>query len=86
MDADDRAALSAQLGQTDVLDTYDLNGDGEVDVTDLSYVNKMMDLESDPRILSTTAIVASKVEGQTGDKPEFATVTQIEFLKDIVSE
>lgn len=30
-------------------------------------------------------ITVSKVEGQTGDKPEFATVTQIEFLKDIVS-
>lgn len=65
VDADDRAALSAQLGQTDVLDTYDLNGDGEVDVTDPSYVNKMMDLESDPRILSTTAIVAPKVESDT---------------------
>ncbi|MEJ5966853.1 M60 family metallopeptidase [Flavonifractor porci] len=31
-------------------------------------------------------ITVTKVEGQTGDKPEFATVTQIEFLKDIVSE
>lgn len=31
-------------------------------------------------------ITVSKVEGQTGDKPEFATVTQIEFLKDIVSD
>lgn len=65
VDADDRAALSAQLGQTGQLDTYDLNGDGEVDVTDLSYVNKMMDLESDPRILSTTAIVAPTVESDT---------------------
>lgn len=31
-------------------------------------------------------ITVSKVEGQTGDKPKFATVTQIEFLKDIVSD
>ncbi len=31
-------------------------------------------------------IQVSKVEGQTGDKPAFATVTQIEFLKDIVSD
>lgn len=29
-------------------------------------------------------ITVTKVEGQTGDKPQFATVTQIEFLKDIV--
>ena len=40
----DRAALDEQLGKTSALDTYDLNGDGVVDVTDLSYVNKMMDL------------------------------------------
>lgn len=202
--ADDRAALDGQLGLTSDLATYDLNGDGAVDITDLSYVNKTMDLDADPRILSTAAIVAptvdedavtftegsaadlftgetavtlkpadeseelsipiafdsavtmseisisspsvdgaiqagtaivetqdgqtleipfdasapegvhamgrmagqnvvtidlgkkvpvkkvtitvTKVEGQTGDKPEFATVTQIEFLKDIVSE
>lgn len=31
-------------------------------------------------------ITVTKVEGQEGDKPAFATVTQIEFLKDIVSE
>lgn len=62
VDADDRTALSDALGQTDALDTYDLNGDGVVDVTDLSYVNKMMDLAAEPRILSTTAIVAPTVE------------------------
>ena len=57
VNADDRAALVAQLGLTGQLDTYDLNGDGVVDVTDLSYVNKMMDLAAEPRILSTAAIV-----------------------------
>ena len=31
-------------------------------------------------------IQVTKVAGQTGDKPAFATVTQIQFLKDIVSE
>ena len=31
-------------------------------------------------------ITVTKVDGQTGDKPEFAAVTQIEFLKDIVSQ
>lgn len=65
VDADDRTALSDALGQTDALDTYDLNGDGGVDVTDLSYVNKMMDLAAEPRILSTTAIVAPKVESDS---------------------
>lgn len=65
VDADDRTALSDALGQTDALDTYDLNGDGVVDVTDLSYVNKMMDLAAEPRILSTTAIVAPKVESDS---------------------
>ena len=58
----DRAALDEQLGKTSALDTYDLNGDGVVDVTDLSYVNKMMDLEAEPRILSTTAIVSPAVD------------------------
>ena len=58
----DRAALDEQLGKTSALDTYDLNGDGVVDVTDLSYVNKMMDLEAEPRILSTTAIVSPTVD------------------------
>ena len=65
VDADDRTALSDALGQTDALDTYDLNGDGVVDVTDLSYVNKMMDLAAEPRILSTTAIVVPTVESDT---------------------
>lgn len=65
VDADDRTALSDALGQTNALDTYDLNGDGVVDVTDLSYVNKMMDLAAEPRILSTTAIVAPKVESDS---------------------
>ena len=31
-------------------------------------------------------ITVTKVEGQLGSKPEFATVTQIEFIKDIVSD
>ena len=58
----DRDAMDAQLGKTGDLDTYDLNGDGVVDVTDLSYINKMVDLEGDPQILSTAAIVRTTVE------------------------
>ena len=60
--AADRDAMDAQLGKTGGLDTYDLNGDGVVDVTDLSYINKMVGLEGDPQILSTAAIVAAAVE------------------------
>lgn len=62
--AADREELSAHLGKTDALDTYDLNGDGVVDVTDLSYVNKMMDVEGTPRILSTSAIVSAQLDDQ----------------------
>ena len=59
----DRKAISDHLGTTvpAELDVYDLNGDGVVDITDLSYVNKVMDLDGTPRVLSTTAIVAAKV-------------------------
>lgn len=63
--AADREALTAQLGKTGALDTYDLSGDGAVDVTDLSYVNKTMDVEGSPRILSTAAIVSAQVEHET---------------------
>lgn len=60
--AADRDALSGQLGKTEALDLYDLNGDGVVDVTDLSYVNKTMDLAGKPRTFSTAAIVSAAVE------------------------
>lgn len=60
--AADREEMSAHLGRSDALDTYDLNGDGVVDVTDLSYVNKTMDVEGTPRVLSTAAIVSAQVD------------------------
>ena len=58
----DRTMLSEQLGKTTALDTYDLNGDGMVDVTDLSYVNKLVDVSGTPKVLSTAAIVTATVE------------------------
>ena len=58
----DLAALDQQLGLTDDLDTYDLNGDGVVDVTDLSYINKTADISGSPRVFSTAAIVSPTVE------------------------
>ena len=64
VDSDDRAALDAHLGTSDAesLTIYDLNGDGKVNVIDLSYVNKMMDLSGIPSVLSTTAIVTPTVD------------------------
>ncbi len=60
--AADRAALDAQLGRTGELENYDLNGDGAVDITDLAYVNRVMDLAGEPRVLSTAAIVSATVD------------------------
>ena len=62
VDRADLTDLSGHLGSTDSLDRYDLNGDGAVDVIDLSYVNNMLGVEGDPKVLSTTAIVAPAVE------------------------
>ena len=64
VDSDDRAALDAHLGTSDAesLAIYDLNGDGKINVIDLSYVNKMMDLSGIPSVLSTTAIVTPTVD------------------------
>lgn len=36
--------------------------------------------------VTKVTITVTKVEGQTGETPEFAAVTQIQFLKDIVSD
>ena len=58
----DLTAMDAQLGETGALDLYDLNGDGKVDITDLSYVNKMVDVTGDPKVLDTAAIVSATVE------------------------
>lgn len=64
VDSADREALAAHLATTDPaqLAVYDLNGDGKVNVIDLSYVNKMMNVSHTPTILSTSAIVAPLVD------------------------
>lgn len=55
-------ALDEQLGKTGQLDVYDLNGDGVVDITDLSYVNKMMGVTGKPEVTDTSAIVSAEVD------------------------
>ena len=62
VDGQDLRALEAQLGKSDAISTYDLNGDGVVDIVDLSYINKVMDLEGTPRLLDTAAIVSAAVD------------------------
>ena len=64
VDRDDRAALSEKLGTkiADEVETYDLNGDGKVDITDLAYVNRVLDQTGTPKVLSTTAIVVPAVD------------------------
>ena len=64
VDIADRAVMDAHLAAADAeaLAVYDLNGDGRVDVIDLSYVNKMMDVSGTPTVLSTSAIVAPTVD------------------------
>ena len=64
VDGTDRAAMDAHLAADDpeTLAVYDLNGDGKVDVIDLSYVNKMMDVSGTPTVLSTSAITVPAVD------------------------
>ena len=64
VDHADRAAMDAHLadGSPQALAVYDLNGDGRINVIDLSYVNKMMDLSAAPTILATAAITAPAVD------------------------
>ena len=62
VDSADLTAMDGQLGESDELDLYDLNGDGVVDITDLSYVNKMVDVSGAPKELDTAAIVSATVE------------------------
>ena len=63
VDREDLEALSAHLGTKDIaeLAVYDLNGDNQVDITDLSYVNKMMYVTGEAKVLSTAAIVTPTV-------------------------
>ncbi|WP_161846516.1 M60 family metallopeptidase [Pseudoflavonifractor sp. 524-17] len=56
--AADRTALSAALGseQKKDLDVYDLNGDGEIDVQDLVYVNHQLKREGNAEVAETVLL------------------------------
>ena len=61
----DLELLVDHLGATAAgeLDIYDLDGDGFVDVADLSYVNKNQGIVGQPQVYDTTALVSATVEG-----------------------
>ena len=61
MDAKDREALANALGSTADKDlyTYDLNGDREIDIVDLAYVNRSVNVSTAvPTVLDTACITA----------------------------
>ena len=61
VDAKDREALANALGSTADKDlyTYDLNGDREIDIVDLAYVNRSVNVSTAvPTVLDTACITA----------------------------
>ncbi len=60
IDDEDLNAMSKKLGGGDL--TFDLNGDGKVDVTDLSYIKYNQDNPGSAQVLDTAAIVSAALE------------------------
>lgn len=58
IDADDRSAYSAVLGSTRAADlvTYDLNGDGAINIVDLAYVDRLMTAQGSAEVVSTARL------------------------------
>lgn len=58
IDAADRAAYSSVLGSTRAADlvTYDLNGDGAVNIVDLAYVDRLMTAKGSAEVVSTARL------------------------------
>ncbi len=54
----DRTALTQALGSArqEDLARYDLNGDGEIDIIDLAYVDRQLDAQGSAEILDTTML------------------------------
>ena len=75
----DLEAMDRQLGRTEELDRYDFNGDGLVDVTDLAYVNQMIDaVSSGVEIKDTTAI--EEMEAISVDTSDLTVTGDIDSL------
>ena len=72
VDARDRDLLAGALGSGDAgdLERFDLNGDGEIDIIDLAYVNRQTGAEGDAQLLET-ALLAPPVD-MTGLAAELA--------------
>ncbi len=58
----DRTALVEELGQKNDTVIYDLDGDGMIDVSDLAYVNRTMDVDGNASKYETAAIVSASIE------------------------
>ena len=64
---DDQSAIHAVLGSENLeyIEKFDLSGDGKIDITDLSYVNKNLNVVGVPVVKDTTYI--AKVSINTDD-------------------
>lgn len=56
VDETDRSLLSSRLGLKNELPAYDLNGDGQIDIVDLIYLNRSMQLSPETELVETAAI------------------------------
>lgn len=56
----DLEAVTAALGKTDTesLENYDLNGDGKIDIVDMTYVKHQLDIAADKEQIKDTALIA----------------------------
>ncbi len=58
----DRETLIKELGQKNDSITYDLNGDSIVDISDLAYINRTMDVGGNANQYEGAAIVSASLE------------------------
>ncbi len=85
VDAEDREALANALGSTEQnnLKTYDLNGDGNIDIVDLAYVNRSVNVSTaEPTVLDTACITARvNLEQADSDLKKAGTTVEGELEK-----
>ncbi|MCI8422139.1 MAG: hypothetical protein HFF50_01190 [Lawsonibacter sp.] len=76
VNATDRNALSAALGSQTAEDrkTYDLNGDGKIDIIDLAYVNRNLQIpQAQPEVKETVCIAPALDQEKTVGKMDGTT-------------